>query len=218
MVQMVTAKRNWLNLIFLTLSWTICLRANEVLAAQQVLGDRLVVAINSIPYSQRQLELYLTLKQAIRTEKDSPTSTVNANNWKQSLDVFSEDMMVLQEAVRLGSFGAPDQLVDKYNAMLRSKLAHGTTLKNSLERLGVDGLSVARTLDNILRVAGYRQNRNRQESQNQNVKKSSAPGTADKEVKWLEELRGRSNIRFMAGAKGFQEIYPATGGPRENSP
>jgi len=180
--------------------------------ASGVLGDRLVIAVNSLPYSQRQLELYLTIKQSLRPEEVGEQQIVSAANWSEALTVFSEEMMILQEAMRLGSFAASDQLLDQYNGALRKKMSRGTKLQNTLIRLGVDDLAVSRTLDSILRVASYRQNRNRQEIQGLSVKKSAIGQAKDSEPKWLQELRGRTNMRVFSGADIYREISPTVGG------
>lgn len=180
--------------------------------ASGVLGDRLVIAVNSMPYSQRQLELYLTIKHSLRPEEIGEQQIVSAANWSEALTVFSEEMMILQEAMRLGSFAASDQLLDQYNAALRKKMARGTKLQDTLIRLAVDDLAVSRTLDSILRVASYRQNRNRQEVQGLSVKKATANKSKDTESKWLQELRGRTNMRVFSGADTFREISPTAGG------
>jgi hypothetical protein len=140
---------------------------------------------------------------------------ISSRNWGEAITVFTEEMMILQEAVRLGSFAAPDQLLDKYNAVIRKKLAQGTALKRTLQRLGVDDLTISRTLDSILRVASYRQNRNRQEAQAAVVKKSA---TVESESKWLTELRGRTNTRVFAGTEVYLEINPIAGGRVDGLP
>lgn len=180
-----------------------------------IVGDRLVIAVNTVPYSQRQLELYLTVKQTIRPEQGADESVISSRNWGEAITVFTEEMMILQEAVRLGSFAAPDQLLDKYNAVIRKKLAQGTALKRTLQRLGVDDLTISRTLDSILRVASYRQNRNRQEAQAAVVKKSA---TVESESKWLTELRRRTNTRVFAGTEVYLEINPIAGGRVDGLP
>ena len=204
------------NFACLKSRWLLCLTLSLWIAStawgKGVLGDRLVVAVNSMPYSQRQLELYLTIKQSLRPEEIGEQQVVGAFNWSEALTVFSEDMMVLQEAMRLGSFAASDQLLDQYNAALRKKMARGTKLQNTLERLGVDDLAVSRTLDSILRVASYRQNRNRQEMQGTALKKASSNKHKDQDAKWMQELRSRTNMRIFSGAETYREISPTVGG------
>jgi len=199
-------KGRWL----LGLALFLCMSASAI--ASDVLGDRLVIAVNSMPYSQRQLELYLTIKQSLRPEEIGAQQIVSAANWSEAITVFSEEMMILQEAMRLGSFAASDQLLDQYNGALRKKMARGTKLQDTLNRLGVDDLAVSRTLDSILRVASYRQNRNRQELQGLSVKNANASKTKDTEPKWLQELRGRTTLRIFSGADTYREISPTVGG------
>ena len=181
-----------------------------------VLGDRLVIAVNSVPYTQRQLELYFTIKLNARADHMRDEVIVSAANWNEALSVYTNDMMILQEAMRLGSFAAPEQLVDQYNAVLRRKITRGSQLQSVLSRLGADDSDVSHTLDSVLRVASFQQNRNRQEQQANTGKKSGADKGPESVPKWLEELRARTNSRVFAGAETYVEIRPTAGGGRGN--
>jgi hypothetical protein len=183
-----------------------------------VIGDRIVLAVNNVPYTQRQLELYLTIKESIRSTLDLNVTVVNERSWSEALNAFTEEMMILQEALRLGSFAAPDQLLDKYNAVLRTKLARNAPLSQTMVRLGVDDLAMSRALDSVLRVASFRQNKNRQESQIAGAQKTAPVAGEAKEPKWLQDLRARANTRVLAGAEVYLEIEPTVGGLGDRSP
>lgn len=176
-------------------------------AAAGPLGDRLVVSINNIPYSQRQVESYINVKESLRKTNDGNVRVIDATNWSDALTVFSEDMIILQEAQRLGSFSTQDQLVDKYHAIVRDKVAQEGELKKSLVRLGVDEATMAKALDDVLRVAAFRRSKDRQESQGTKGVKKAATETG--KVQWLDELTLRAIVRPFEGARTYHAIGPS---------
>jgi len=59
------------------------------------IADRVVVAINNIPYSQNQIESYIDVKESLRDDA-SKSQTVNSSNWTEALDVFVTDTSIHQ--------------------------------------------------------------------------------------------------------------------------
>ena len=171
------------------------------------LGDRLVLSINNVPYTQRQVETYINVKESLRKTNDGNVRVIDATNWGDALAVYSEDMIILHEAQRLGSFSTQDQLIDKYHAVVRDKIAHGGELKKSLTRLGIDEVTLAKALDDVLRVAAFRRSKDRQESQGgKGVRKRDADTG---KVQWLADLSNRAIVRPYDDAKTYQAIEPA---------
>ncbi len=175
------------------------------------LGDRLVVSINNVPYTQRQIEAYINVKESLRKTNDGNVRVIDAGNWGDALQVFSEDMVILQEAQRLGSFASQDQLLDKYNAVVREKLGQKGELSKAVERLGIDDQTLARTLDDVLRIAAFRRSKDRQEAQTSGHVARKKAGIEAK-LQWLDDLNGRAIVRPYDGAKTYVVIQPiATG-------
>lgn len=169
-------------------------------------GDRLVLSVNGVPYSQRQVETYINVKESLRKTNDGNVRVIDKANWHDALTVFSEDMIILQEAQRLGSFSTQDQLVDKYHAVVRDKISQGGELKRSLARLGVDEPTLAKALDDVLRVAAFRRSKDRQESQGAKTKKMDL---SQAKVEWLEDLTTRAIVRPYEGAHEYLLIEPS---------
>lgn len=187
-------------------SGALAMAPSPSLAQQTRLGDRLVLSINNVPYSQRQVESYINVKESLRKTNDGNVRVIDGTNWNDALTVFSEDMIILQEAQRLGSFSTQDQLVDKYHAVVRDKIAQGGELKKSLVRLGVDEPALAKALDDVLRVAAFRRSKDRQESQGtKGAKKVPESG----KVQWLDELTLRAIVRPFENARTYHAIGPA---------
>lgn len=167
---------------------------------QGVLGDRLVVAVNNVPYTQRQAELYITIKECLRKTPDDSVTLIGAQNWDDALAAFTEDMAVLQEVQRLGSFSAQDQLLDKYSAQVRRKIDGSAPLREFLARLGADEAAVQRAMDMALRIAAFRHSKDRQEGN-----ANTAPQSGQK---WLNELLQRTMTRRFSRAREYETIRP----------
>lgn len=201
----------WLASGMLTAALSLLLTMSAV--AQDVIGDRLVVTINNVPYSQRQVEMYIHVKESLRKTSDGTTRTISAANWLDALTVFTEDMIILQESQRLGSFQAPEQAFDKYLAVVREKIAKGPALAAALQRLGVSDQAVGRTLEEVLRIAAFRRSKERQDQQNERDDKTdgAGPGTRAGEAKWLTELVARAAVRRYGDAGLYVTIEPTQG-------
>jgi hypothetical protein len=169
--------------------------------AETTLGDRLVVEVNKTPYSQRQVEAYVMLRDLLR-EKPS-TLLVNANNWEILFRYFTEEMAIHQEALRLGSVQLPEENVRKALAFVQSKLKD-EPLRGYAARLGLDTSSLNRVIGAILRVDAFRTSREKQAALSSNDSKRQ---------NWLRELFDRTIVRFYADAFRYAEIQPTSGVP-----
>ncbi len=182
--------------------------STRVFAANQEVqgpvGDRLVLAVNDLPYSQRQVEAYITVKESLRQTSDGSVRSVSAANWDDALTVFAEDMIVLQESQRLGSFQAPADLLAKFSSVVQDKTQRGPALRQTMQRLGVDDAQLGRTLEIVLRVAAFRRSRDRHDVQNGAASQDSG--------KWLVELTDRAIVRRFEGAAVYVVIEPILGG------
>lgn len=179
------------------------------LAAESApLGDRLVLSVNNVPYTQRQVETYITLKESLRKTNDGSVRLVVAANWSDALTVFAEDMVILQESQRLGSFQAADQMLDKYLGVIKEKLAKGRELQDAVRRLGVDEPTMGRTLDAVLRVAAFRRGKERQD---QTLRRSGEEGDTAARGKWLDDLESRAIVRRYDDAEKYQVLQPTLG-------
>lgn len=175
------------------------------------LGDRLVLSINNIPYTQRQVEAYISVKESLR-KSDAPVRLIQAGNWMDALTVFSEDMIILQEAQRLGSFQALEQSTDKFEQVVRDKAKNDATFGANLARLGIDDVALTRAIEGVLRVAAFRRSKDRQ------AQVGTRPDAEDLESqkesrKWLDELVDRAIVRQYQNAESYSVIQPTLGRP-----
>lgn len=180
------------------------------------LGDRLIVSINSLPYTQRQIEAYATVREAMRSGAVVTGAVVIAENWKDAVEVFTEEMIILQEAQRLGGFQAESRLTNRYQTLLTERMAQSASLRETLSRLGYHPKSLRRIIDAILRVATFRRSKERQPNALGGEKSSvnedgppapaSAPGSGG--GPWLDDLKARAVVRNYEDAFRYVMIYP----------
>jgi hypothetical protein len=198
----------------------LALASGAATARAQVL-DRLVVAVNDLSFTQRQVEAYIVLKESMRKTADGRTRVVDEGNWRDALTVFSEDMVVLGEVERLGGAQPPSPLVEKYLATLRERAAPGSALAQTLTRLGVGGDTLRLTVESVLKVAIFRRTKARQTTTHED-KPKAAGGAAKSDAdgvdldaktperpRWLEELEGRALVRRYRDAERYVAISPS---------
>ena len=200
----------------------------------QKLGDRIVVAINDQTYTQRQVESYITLKECLRKPSDSPQAVnlITKQNWTDALSVFIEDMILLQEVIRLGSYQDVSQLIDQYETIVKGKLSTHATLAAHAKRLGFNDLTIAKTLEDILRIAYFRRSKMKQanlipssqresnedlnnffvERGDDSAGSASESAVAEEQTqKWFKVLVEQSRVRRFEGADVYVEIFPNQG-------
>jgi hypothetical protein len=185
--------------------------------AQVVYGDRIVVSINNIPYTQRQIEVYIAVKESLRpSPRGESVRLVNVQNWKEAIAVFTDDMLILQEATRLGSFQTTDQNFDKYERVVRDKFKKDSGLVATSERLGIDDLTIAKSLETVLRVASYRRSKDRQavlakDGESADDELAEEAVTKKNTARWFRELAERAVIRRYQDATEYLLIQPTAG-------
>src|SRR5690606_35170412 len=121
------------------------------------LGDRLVIAINDTPYTQRQIEMYITIKESLR--KSDNVRLIQPSDWADVVDVFTEDMIIFQESLRLGSFEPADPLVGRFLSAVKDKISQDRKFGAELKRLGVEEPDLRSALQTVLRIDSYRRSK-----------------------------------------------------------
>jgi len=168
------------------------------------IGDRLALEINSIPYTQRQVESYLVAKTSITRNVGIAGNAFDLTDqdWPQALTVFTDDMVILQEAQRLGSFHPADALVNEALGIVKDKLPLTADMKSAIERLDLDDRTLARNLSYVLRVEAFRRSKNRQTT---TVRDPNAPSVVmAQKPRWLVDLTSRSVVRQFKGIHPYQ--------------
>lgn len=183
------------------------------------LSDRLIVSINSVPYTQRQIEAYASVREALRNARAGEQVIVVVDNWKEAIELFTEEMIVLQEAQRLGGFQAESRLTQRYRQLLDERMRSGPALRATLQRLGYDVNSLGRVVDAILRVASFRRSKERQPGvsggERNEFQNDGPPAPIGAPTRgggpWLDDLKTRAVVRHYDGAFHYETIKPPLG-------
>jgi hypothetical protein len=175
-------------------------------------GDRAVLAINNVTYTQRQIEMYIVVKESLRKNNSVESArVVNAGNWNEAVTVFTEDMIIYQEAQRLGGLQAPDQLVEKFVNLIQEKSKKSDVFRSTMIRLGADQVGITQVLDSVIRIASFRRSKDRQASTSDNSGEIEDQAGAIPE--WLTEITDRAIVRRYEGTNQFLDIAPNSKGP-----
>ena len=160
------------------------------------LGARLVVSINNVSYSQRNVEMYIITKESLRLNQQP--LLVDAKVWKTALNVFIEDMIILQETIRLGSFKNSEEVVVKFSKNVESQRKRFAKLDSKLKSLDANTNEIYATVDDVLRIVAYRQSKSNKNSSREYSKPL-----------WLKNLVNRAVVRQFSDASNYQEISPS---------
>lgn len=171
-----------------------------LLGAQFGLIDRLVLEVDSFSYTQRQLELYIILKNILSKNKPPPLTLIDARNWDQALNEFQIDMLIEQEARRIGSVHLSDKTIAVARKIVAQRSAKDPTFRLFLEHVGADETTIRKTLITILIVRKFKIGKNL--SRNNDSKANL--------YKWINALQSRIPYRIYEGAKKFEPIQSTT--------
>ena len=166
-------------------------------SAAYKLGDRLLVQINDISYTQWQLETHMLIKLAMQVEQHVKTTPVtSAAHWRTALDAFRVDMLILQELERheRNQPSAKDiAAAQRYVSQWRKH--------NDAEfvRLGIDDKLLTELIGVNLRISTYRQQQNKR--------------TATTQTDWLQKIVQQGSVRFYRDSSVWIPITPPQGVP-----
>lgn len=184
-------------------------------APKSQMVDRMIIEVNSFPFSQRQLEIYLTLKHSLLKKSNGDVALVNQNNWEAFIEEFRIDMLIEQEAQRLNTFQASPAQIDVAEQFIVKKRTQDGNLDNFLKYRNVSHTKVRQVLASILRVRGFILNRDKQNTPNDTV----AGKTGDiLSQEWIHEMEQRLPYRYFEGAHTWQPLKSinASGGTAEH--
>jgi hypothetical protein len=179
----------------------VCLNASR---AESQIGDRLVLAVNGAPWSQRSIEVHILLREALRADQKGKVPKIDAKSWPLAIDAFIDDAVVQQEAQRLGSFQPSEAAMRRAKDEVLARRQADPDFAASLTRLGVDDASLERSLQNILRIEAFRRSKERQAA----VSARGDDSGDENSMSWAQALRERAVARIFQGAREWVEIHP----------
>jgi hypothetical protein len=171
------------------------------------LGDRLLLEVGNTFYSQYQLQCY-DLVRTILDEKKwaTPYEGPNAGNWGELVRNFALEMVILQEAQRLGSFFPTQEAVGLGIKKINSLKLSNAHLGEAFAEMQMDEPSLLRTVAIVLQVGAFRAN-----------KPATNPGDAQlAEPKWLKDLLDKTLIRYLDGSRSYMVIEPTLEGRKKS--
>lgn len=191
--------------------------ALTALAAKAPLGDRVISAVDEVPYTQRQLETYFLVKESLRGGPSRPGAPVSKQNWSEAVQAFNQDMMIYQEAVRLGGFQPTEDMSSRYFEMVQETLSENKAFRSMALRLGADDEVLRSMLEKVLRIALFRNSKDKQEAISRKRSEVVEEEPGGKDGQWLETLKTRTVVRLFKEADVYWRIdpTPATGGSQE---
>ena len=158
-----------------------------------VLGDRLLLEINTHIYTQRQLESHMLIKKNIEARYRT-AELFNQDNWRELLNTFRQDMLILLEIERYGWYEpSPADIETAQQNILRNLGSN----PSDFVRLGIDNSMLMNLIISNLKIALYR---NRQ-------------ATLSEGNSWLEKLEKKNYLRFYHQSSIYRPIFP-----QQNSP
>jgi hypothetical protein len=173
------------------------------LASAQELADRLLIEIDLHSYTQTQMELYLICKDALGG--GDQIRSVETGSWDRLLEEFKNDMVMHQEATRLGSFEATARVLEKALDVFQDRKTGSEEIGRQLERLGADESVVRKIVAMAVRVEGFRRSKERQAAVQEG--QPDGPQVQQKAVQeWQKELIARSVVRYYDGAVTFKAV------------
>ncbi len=156
--------------------------------------DRLIVEVDRISYSQLHIEAYCLLTDALggRTELRQP----NKVNWNELRAQFVTDMIIDQEALRVGGYEASRKMIEQARTILDQKTQITPDLSSRLQRYELKGPNLERLLAQAIRVESYKRSKQRQASVPDD-RRDAAIHISSKFSSWQRSLEQRAVVRFL---------------------
>lgn len=153
-----------------------------------VLGDRLLLEINTYSYTQRQLETHMLIKKNIEARYQT-TTLFSQENWRNLLNTFLQDMLILLEIERYGWYEPSPADIETARQNILKNLGNAPA---DFVRLGIDSSMLMNLIVSNLKITLYRKQQT-----------SLTEGSS-----WLEKLEKKNYIRLYYQSSIYQAIFP----------
>ena len=153
------------------------------------ISDRLIIGVNNTSYSQLEMESYFFVKDVL-IYKRAPISV--GANWKNNIDEFTNDMIMLYEGERIGGGAPPDEA--NYNSRLaQCKQAFPGSPLAKYWRSLPESKMIRNAIQFALKVDNYQSSRQWRRN--------------NKEIpNWFKKLYEASKIRYFDGAHKYRPL------------
>lgn len=197
------------------LNWTYSLVALLILVVSgegvaKTAVNRLVVEVNGVAYSQRQVELFFLVQKiagAFATEKsdwqiESFRGAPNTQDWMPLLRIFTEQMAIYQEGRRIGLQLGERSLVETLMPKVYAQLEREPELQKIAARLVLTDEDWKLELGRQLGVGAYTKRRQQSEA--------AFAATSKGSQNWRRDILRRAMTRRFSGAEIYEPIDLST--------
>lgn len=160
-----------------------------LLWAQGTIGDRILFEVEGAVFTQRQMEVYLGLKDLLNNK---PFSSVNRDNWDASVKRFVVDMVLDQEASLAGRLQADEALLKENVQQIAARLS---SYDGERDRLGIDGPTLVNATGVILRIGNFIAEKEKRMSSTQ-------------QTDWIAPILDKAPVRMLDDARWYNPIVP----------
>lgn len=161
------------------------------LATPFPLGDRLIMYINFKAFTQRQVEIYLGMREAL-LDKPASFRGPEAATWQSGLEIFQEAMVIAAEASKkqTTSLMPPsDAEIQAAETHLHAYKAASLEFRNFCDRLSLAPEEYRAAISEILVIARFRERK-------------------EFDATWVAEARKRNQIHYFDGSTTYEPIVP----------
>lgn len=189
------SKRTWLIFFLMCLKF-------EVLAAQEVVGDRILFEIDNKFYSQRQMEIFLLVRSGMEFSHSAKKfKIVTAENWEDAKTNFEIDMKILKEATRLGSYNPSEDMVQKNVEKLLQRSRQLPAFVEKYNVLGVNTQEIYNYVGYYLQIDGY------QKAKSNSLEFIESDVGNEGNI-WLSKIKNKFLTRWLSGSEKYLMISP----------
>jgi hypothetical protein len=172
--------------------------ATTVNAQASEITDRIVVMVNSLPYSQLQVERYINVKEALRDDAIR-SQIVQSSNWEMALTEFIKEMAIHQEAAKSSGFRPTKDAVEKLRLRVDATAKTAPQFKPAFDRLGLAKEELEIQILKILTVENYRRGKS-------SLTKTEAKQSTAGQPAWETELKAHAIVRYFDDARTYVPI------------
>ena len=170
----------------------------------QAIRDRLILEIQyqgvndqSSHYTQREMEIYLLIKQLIEGKLPSQVVFVTEVNWTEQVSAFEEDMFILQESQSMGRLLPGKKRINKANGKIGIAISKSQDIKKYFSLLDIEKESQTVAISNVLQIIDFRESKSK-------FLRTDRP----KSRSWIDSLKDKYFVRYYKSAKKHVPIYP----------
>ena len=171
--------------------------SGSVTASAQVVADRVVVEIDRIPYTQRQIEIFHFVKFGVSNSISH--GAITEQTWNVVVKHFIEAMLIDQSSSVLGLFRPNAKALQQANENFAKRVEVDSVFAKQIDRLALRHRELQKIIIQVFRVESARQSKSSELARsNRGQARFSKANKA-----WIDGLREKAVIRFYHEAAKY---------------